>query len=437
MAVTAIGPVAAARAYVPPGTAQHSPVATLTCAGLSPACPTPLVEELQVLGGGAKAVIEGTETAQCDNMPTDFASGALLGGNGCISVAHAKVTPAGVVANGVAVQSQVQGCESYDGAVAHVAIGDVTVNDTVVKPPDSAPPAPNTHVPAGPYTVILNEQHYDNEGHGFTVNAVHVFTTATAGPAESVDVVIGHAHSELFCDAGTVTTPPDNPSATGQKLPIGTKDGSPATVAAGDTVTYTITVDPQGCLVTRVTDVLPPGFTYVDGTASGDLGAAPAAATAINGQQTLRFFNGAGFALPAEATVLTETFDVLVPADATPGQYVNDVDGTSTPAAADTSATCGEFAFSDTGTAVGAVAEKEETTTTTTSSTTTTTEAPTTTTTVAPGSGVLGAREPEPAAELPETGLGSAWAWGQRFALLAIGLGLAGRRRLQRPMGAG
>ena len=118
---------------------------------------------------------------------------------------------------------------------------------------------PNTTIPLGPIgSVIVNEQHPSANGRGFVVNGLHVIG---ASPLLRGDLIISHAVSGVVC-----------PSGAGKELPppefTFDKDANPSTAHAGDTVTYTSTVQHVHCRLRRADLRGPPrsGVRYrVDG----------------------------------------------------------------------------------------------------------------------------------------------------------------------------
>ena len=351
-----VGPVSPALAYVPPNGTQSSAASLVNCTNAAgPNCVDPLVDAVNVLQSNADASSHGV-TAHCDGAPPGFGGNTVVGGSACVTIASAAALNSGttsapadtVFASGVTAESQMQGCDDSSATgkveIAHLAVAGTTIIGAggLV----DATPGPNTVVPLGAITVILNEQHYDNQGHGFIVNAVHVLTSADLGALANVDLVIGHAHSEDMCDTGTVTTPPANPGASGQSLPTGTKADSTKFANPGEVVTYTLTITTNGCEVVSVVDDLPSGFQYVTGRAHGDLGTTPTVSQSTSNPaiQQLEWFNPTGWS----AATLTETLQAKVPDGAAPGDYVNNVAGDSSPPIANAGAVCGAFEFSDT-----------------------------------------------------------------------------------------
>lgn len=425
-----VGPVSQALAYVPPNTTQSAAASLVNCTNaVGPNCLDPLVDAVNVLQSNANASLSGVK-AHCDGAPPGFGGNTVIGGGACVTIASAAALNSGsaqsptdnLFVSGVTALSQMQGCD-FTKATGKTNIATLTVGGTQIIGPDGivdATPPPNTVIPLGIITVILNEQHYDNQGHGFIVNAVHVFTSADLGALANVDLIIGHAHSQSMCNTGTVFTPPPNPGGSGQQLPVGTKVSNTKFANPGEIVTYTMKITTNGCEVVSVVDLLPPGFTYITGTASGDLGTTPTVSQSTSNPaiQMLEWFNPTGWT----AATLTETFKALVPLGAAPGDYVNNVAGESSPPASNGSITCGSFEFSDTLPVNGPIPANNGN-----------------------NPGVIVPRPPVAAATatpspvatvaaaattLPNTGGISPAAWAAPLALLALGgLGVARRRR--------
>jgi uncharacterized repeat protein (TIGR01451 family) len=351
-----VGPVSPALAYVPPNATQSAAAALVNCNnGVAPNCLDPLVDAVNVLQSNADAGLQPV-TAHCPGAPPGFGGNSITGGSACVTIASAAALNSGsasdpsdqLFASAVTAESQMQGCD-FSKATGKVNIATLNIGGTTIIGDGGlvdATPAPNTVIPLGVVTVILNEQHYDNQGHGFIVNAIHVFTSADLGQLANVDLIIGHAHSEDMCDTGTVSTPPANPGGSGQALPTGTKLDSTKHANPGEVVTYTLTITTNGCEVVSVVDFLPSGFQYVTGSAAGDLGAPTQVTQSTSNPaiQQVEWYKPDGWT----AATLTETLRAQVPPDAAPGDYVNNVAGESSPPASSGSLTCGSFEFSDT-----------------------------------------------------------------------------------------
>jgi uncharacterized repeat protein (TIGR01451 family) len=354
---TQVGPVSPALASVPPGHVLSSAPSLARCGnGTGTGCTDPLTTAVDVVQSNADAGIRGV-TAHCDGAPPGIGGNTVVGGSACVTIASAATLNTGssdkpadvVVGTGISAISQTQGCGST-ASTGTVRIKSLVVNSTTVVGPDpiETAPAPNTVVPLGAVTVILNEQHYDAQGHGLTVNAVHVFTSSDLGSLANVDLTIGHTHSEAMCDSGTVLTPPANPNAAAanQSLPAGTKADSTKSANPGEVVTYTLGIAGNGCKVVSIVDTLPSGFSYVAGSATGDLGTTPSVtqSPANSAVQQLEWYNPTGWS----ADKLSEALQVKVPASSAPGMYVNNVAGDAAPPMAKATIACGAFVFSDT-----------------------------------------------------------------------------------------
>lgn len=428
-----VGPVSPALAYVPPNTAQSASAALVNCDNaVGPNCLDPLVNSVNVLQSNADVGLH-TVTTHCNGAPSGFGGDHIVGGNACVTIASAAALNTGsasspsdqLFVSGVTAESQMQGCD-FSKAVGKVNIATLDIGGTTIIGQGGfidATPAPNTVIPLGIITVILNEEHYDNQGHGFIVNAIHVFTSGDLGSLANVDLVIGHAHSEDMCDTGTVSTPPPNPGGTGQSLPVGTKLDSTKHANPGEVVTYTLTITTNGCEVISVVDFLPSGFTFVTGSASGDLGAPTSVTQSTSNPaiQQVEWFNPTGFT----AATLHETLKAMVPTGAAPGDYVNNVAGESSPPATNGGITCGSFEFSDTlgvngpvpannGNNPGIIVPRPPAATPAA---------------VAPAAAVQGAAAP---ASIPNTSSGSPAAWGTPLALVGLGCLVLARRMRRR-----
>ena len=432
-----VGPVSLSSAYIPPGTTQSNSAALVNCSITGP-CLDPLVDNINVLQSNTDVGLQQVKTT-CDGAPPGFGGDKIVGANGCVTIASVSALNTGtaaaptpfVFASAVTAQSQFTGC-NYQSGKGKVEIANLTVGGTEVVGPNGIDltPQPNTVIPLGLVTVILNEQHYDNQGHGMTVNAIHVFTSGDLGSLANVDLIIGHAHSEDMCAEGTVSTPPSNPNSSGQQLPVGVKADSTKHADPGEIVTYTLTITVNGCEVIDVVDYLPATFTYVDGSASGDLGTPTVGQVQSNpSQQTLEWYNASG--ISPSSTTLHETLKVKVPTNAQPGDYVNNVAGESAPPISNPAITCGSFVFSDTlatngpipannGTNPGVIVPRPATATPT----------PTPVASVQAQSAATPA--PTPVTAIPNTARPAPAAWAGPFALAMLGGVLALRRRTRR-----
>jgi uncharacterized repeat protein (TIGR01451 family) len=346
-----VGPIAPSYATVPPGSTTGSQSGTVIDGPAGPL--NPIVSALNVTNDTSKATIVPVAKTDCqpNQAVQDGFTGPLSGGNACSTIANAEVLNQGSVdkpnpvihATGVFAQSVTQQCDPTQGLPFGSAdVVDLTIGGQQVfgssnkKPSDTGQIPPNTVIEVPSIAkVILNEQSFDNKagGQGLTVNAIHVFTEAPFSSLISADVIIGHTHSSATC-----TTAPSKqlcevvPSTDVRCKPgvIITKTDNTGneTAQPGQTITFTVSIDTKTlgpCLVTQVTDTLPPGFSFV--SASGDLGTPTAAG------QVLTWFKGTGFA----KDVLVETIVAQISPNETDGFFSNQVD---------TFSNCGEKAGS-------------------------------------------------------------------------------------------
>jgi uncharacterized repeat protein (TIGR01451 family) len=200
------------------------------------------------------------------------------------------------------------------------ATGTTFVNLTINGTPIGGSPDPNTVIDLGFAKVILNEQHPAADGRGIVVNALHVISTTTGDPLFRGDIVVSHAMSTVSCPNGAGSTGGTNPV-------LLTKSVSPTSATPGSTLTYTATLTnkaTEDCLVTKVIDHLPPGFTFV--STAGPLGAqldvSPPEARPGGGFDLVL---GNGYVLGSSKTV-TQTFVVKVGANQAPGTYYNNLE---------------------------------------------------------------------------------------------------------------
>lgn len=196
------------------------------------------------------------------------------------------------------------------------------INGTPVPLGPLGVPAPNTTITIpGVATVIVNEQHPTASGRGIVVNGVHVIG---ASPLLRGDLIISHAVSGIVCPNGK-----GSEIADGLKAPDITfsKDASPSTAKAGDTVTYTTKVtnsSAAACDVRSFFEHLDPAFEFV--STSGGLGAkadVPVAVRADGGQDVV--LRPAAVVIAPKATV-TQQFVVKLKGDVKPGTYFNNLE---------------------------------------------------------------------------------------------------------------
>jgi uncharacterized repeat protein (TIGR01451 family)/LPXTG-motif cell wall-anchored protein len=346
-----VGPVEPASAYVP--SPQGTTIQAVANCGdtANPACVDPVIQNAQAVFDSASATLTNTPTTNCEPgalLPAGFVTGKLTGANACSNAANVGVlsgplAPLQINAGVVHSQALTQSCTATPTGSSVIA--NLNIANQSVTIPVNAPP--NTILPVLPglnlVTIIINEQHFDSKGHGITVNAVHIIIAPGASllstiGAANADVIIGHAHSEAICP-GAPDTGPGNAGNSSGPLPVGTKTDGQAVVVAGNQQTYTMSVKHNGCSITVITDTLPPGFTYVAGSAKGNFGSttAPTVSVApVTGQTTLTWTSNTG--LPDTPDPLTATITVNVAANLAPGDYVNNVN---------TLGTCGQTNFSD------------------------------------------------------------------------------------------
>ena len=288
----------------------------------------------------------------------------VTGGSACASIASVAALRNGtgdsavdvVDADAVQSQSVTQSCTAapagHAGIVGLSVLGHpIPLSDLPVNPPpntDLGNLLPGADPVLGPVkaalqqlgiTIILNEQHPDNAGHGMTVNAIHVIVANPLAGLAGVDLVLAHSHSEALCGSVPPTGPcPGSSTAAPCPTPVITKTDSTQHAAPGDTVTYTVSIDNKGCPLTIVTDILPPGFRFVP-PAAGPLGSPTVGNQPGTGRETLTWENLGGFPLTPNPVV--ETLQASIGTSVAAGTYVNDVDVTS--------ANCGSVHGSDAG----------------------------------------------------------------------------------------
>ncbi|GAC1601327.1 MAG: hypothetical protein NVS3B21_28880 [Acidimicrobiales bacterium] len=202
--------------------------------------------------------------------------------------------------------------------------GSAFVNLSIGGTPVPASPAPNTVIPLGVLTVVVNEQHPADDGRGFVVNALHVFGNSSAAGLFTGDVIIGHAFSSVSCANGAGTTGAD---ATNPIVMV--KTATPTSVDPGGTVTYSVAIKnnskTKDCLVNSFTDHLSPAFSY--GSTSGDLGTKATASPRPGGGQDIVINAGTmPVTIPKNGGSKTQTFTVTANNDAAPGTYFNNIE---------------------------------------------------------------------------------------------------------------
>jgi uncharacterized repeat protein (TIGR01451 family) len=184
-------------------------------------------------------------------------------------------------------------------------------------------PAPNTVIPLGPLgSVIVNEQHPTADGRGIVVNGLHIIG---ASPLLRGDLIISHAVSGVVCANGKGS---DFTGVTGAKPEITfTKNASPSTAKAGQTVTYTSTVTNAStapCDVLSYYDHLDPVFDLVstDG-AFGKVFTTPPPKRSDGGTDAVIHPSGLTIA-PGQK--VTQTFVVKLKDTVQPGTYYNNLE---------------------------------------------------------------------------------------------------------------
>ena len=357
------GPIGASRAEVPPTRNDASSsglVSQDSCQqpGVGGTCGSfqnPMLDFVHVAGSTSRATLDGNPSTGCmipgqgDKVPDQFVAGPLAGGSSCSHVAQAGILNASskglaqdlVLTDDVEAQSITQSCTATPQGFAHVAHLVIGGQEVIGRNGISADPAPNTNIDVLPsglkvVHVRLNEQVPDNQGHGLTVNAIHIHTDSQIGALASADIIIGHTHTMATCASGTTDTGTQAcPGGTAPcSRPVGVKQDSTKTADGGEIVTYTISIDNKGCPITSVTDVLPKHFKYM--SASGDLGQ-PTRSDLSNGQEQL-FWHHGGTAFPSTPNPIVEKVVVKIDPDTPAGEYQNQVYGTSD---------CGSFSFTD------------------------------------------------------------------------------------------
>jgi len=197
--------------------------------------------------------------------------------------------------------------------------GTLFVNLNVGGQPIGGNPAPNTVIPLGLLTVIINEQHPTADGRGFVVNAIHVVSTANGAPLFSGDVIISHAVASVVCPNGASTTG-------GNNAVLLAKTVSPTTASPGDTLTYQATITNKSttpCVVNAFIDHAPKALDFVSTGTS--LGTKATTADRPGGGPDVLVVPSAMVTVKSLAS-LTQTFVFKVRDDAKPGTYFNNTE---------------------------------------------------------------------------------------------------------------
>lgn len=339
-----VGPLTPTSAYVPGGAASTS-AQIVNCVG----CISGVLDRLQLGVSTAAATLATAASTNCipgqPHPPAGISNGPFVGGNGCSNLAGVGLLGSDgedtISADAVNAQSTTQSCT--DAPTGFTNIVGLRIGGSAIQLPQGSI-QPNTDLATlvplvggllkqlG-IVVILNEQHYDNVGHGLTVNALHVIVNGPLNGLVAADIIVGHAHSSASCGTGTTNSGGGNNPGGGNQCPPGslggcnipsiTKTDSVTSVAPGGTVTYTISIAQQAnCPVTRITDILPVGFT--PGPSTGDFGTAASGTEAGTGQATLTWtgVNGIG----GTKNPIVETLTATVSSSLGAGLYINAVD---------------------------------------------------------------------------------------------------------------
>ena len=289
--------------------------ATSTCPPQTPAKPSDLVQAGPVPAGGDvvqnASAVSGAAKTDC-SIPTATATGSASNVQ-LFATANLKPMITADVLKGVSNSSCTADPNANGSAFVNLSIGGQAIPAT---------PPPNTIVPLGLLTVIVNEQHPAADGRGLVVNALHVLGNSAAASLLTGDIIIGHAASAVTCANGAGSTAkPDQPI-------VLTKTANPAKVDPGATVTYTVTVANKSaksdCLVNSFTDHLAPVFTYQ--STAGDLGTMATATNRPGGGQDVVINAGTKPVTIKKGMSMSQTYTVTANADAAPGTYSNDVE---------------------------------------------------------------------------------------------------------------
>jgi hypothetical protein len=200
-----LGPMAPARAEVPPTPVASQRTGTQGCgSGGAPACPAP-VRSLQVTDD---AVVATLQTGRRGCFAGAMTPGGVLAppaAASCDAIEHVEIASGlvTIVADAVDSRSTTQACSRPVGwaSVASLRVAGLpavpvsrplTPNTTVVLPPGAS----GATVVA---TAVLDEQIPDPNGAGLTVNAIHLRGGPALAAGAGLDVVIGHTYSRATC----------------------------------------------------------------------------------------------------------------------------------------------------------------------------------------------------------------------------------------------
>ncbi|GAC1532388.1 MAG: hypothetical protein NVS3B12_10030 [Acidimicrobiales bacterium] len=300
-----------------PVTAPPLSRSTSDCPPVAPAKPANLVPAGPIPAGGElvqnASAVSGTSSTDCGAgtaTATGSASNVQL-----FATANLKPMITADVLKGVANSSCSAPPDGKGSAFVHLSIGGNPV---------PASPPPNTVIPLGVLTVIVNEQHPADDGRGFVVNALHVFGNSAAAGLFTGDLIIGHAFSSVSCANGAATTgaPATNPI-------VMVKTATPTSVDPGGSVTYSVAIKNNSktndCLVNSFVDHLSPAFNYQ--STAGDLGSMATPSPRPGGGQDIAINTGTKpVTIPKNGGSKTQTFTVMANSDAAPGTYYNNIE---------------------------------------------------------------------------------------------------------------
>lgn len=273
-----------------------------------PGAPQP--DEAEVLDQGPIPA-DGSLVGDVGVITTEAAALATPQGGASAEVANVDLLGSFITADLIRAQANATCTDAPN------ATGTSFVNLSVNGVPVTETPVPNTVIDLGVIRVILNEQHPAFDGRGIVVNAIHVISTSDGDEIFRGDIIVSHAMATVHCRNGAGTTGGDSPV-------LIAKDVAPASTTAGSQVTYTASITndaDEECLVIRVVDHLPPGFTPA--STAGDLGTTFEQDPRPGGGIDVAV--GSGTVIPAGETV-TQTFVVNVGANVAPGTYWNNVE---------------------------------------------------------------------------------------------------------------
>lgn len=154
----------------------------------------------------------------------------------------------------------------------------------------------------------------DADGYGWTTRMLHVFLLDPLTQLVNAEIIVSEAHSTATCGGQEQTEGEANPV-------VITKRAVPGEVAPGGELAYEIAVanaGEQACRVFKVTDRLPPGFSFL-----GSEGTLAEVEPTVDGREVTWHHLGGWLLDPGQT--LTGRLLVRVGADVAPGTYYNDV----------------------------------------------------------------------------------------------------------------